>query len=137
MSTTATQPAPQMTGEDARTVLMRNVFAPAFFDKLATHGIVPASEEEAVSYLRIGEKLLAADREEQVKQASSRVGFLKQAEIDLDAEYRRRYGAAPAATVAGGPSEEELYAQKMAAALGEDATIQDAVEAFNAAVQAA
>lgn len=127
---TAAQPE-TMSGAEAEALLVRQVFAPVYFDKLAQYGLAPQTEEEAVHCLRMGQTLLAADGHEQAKQANTRVDFLKQAEADLGREFERRYGApAPA----GGAAAD--YAVKVAEALGVDPTIQAAVEAYNAAVEA-
>lgn len=124
---------PTMSGQEAHSLLMLEVFAPAFMDKLASHGIVPQTEEEAIHYLSMGQKLLAADQHEQVKQAYSRVGFLKQAEADLDREFQRRYGVRP---TTGVRTPEEEYIKKAAAYLGTHPTIIEAVAAYNEAVAA-
>ena len=123
----ATQPVEKMSGQDARGVLMQEVFAPVFFQKLAGYGIAPETEEEARTYLSIGQKLLAADGQEQVKKASTRLDFLKQAETDLDREMARRYG-----TAAPAPAEEE-YVKQASELLGDHPLIQQAVEDYNAA----
>lgn len=130
MSATATPT--KMSGHEAHALLTREIFAPVFLQKLASFGIVPQTEEEAVRYISIGQKLLAADDHEQVKKAATKVDFLKQAESDLDREFQRRYGKAPAT----GPSPEEEFVTKTAAYLGGHAAIQQAVEAYNEAVAA-
>jgi hypothetical protein len=130
MSATETTPQ-KMSGQEAHSLMTREVFAPAFFDKLASHGIKVNTPEEAERYLSMGQKLLAADRQEQVKAASNRVNFLKQAETDLDRELQRRYGTAP-----GAPSPAEDYIAKNAEFLGSNPVFQQAVEDYNDAVLA-
>lgn len=121
--------AATMTQELADAVFVRDGMAPPFFDKLAASGVNPETEDEAVAMLRIGQKLLAAERAEQVKAASTRVTGLAALEAALDQELAARYGfAAPA-----GPQQsagEAEYAEKAAAALAADPTFLSAVAAF-------
>ncbi len=131
MSATATLPA-KMSGPDAHGLLMREIFAPAFMDKLAQHGIVPQTQEEATHCLSMGQKLLVADQYEQTKKASTRVDQLKQAEADLDREFKRRYGHSPA----GVASPDDDYVKKASAYLGRMPAIQQAVADYNEAVEA-
>lgn len=132
MSATA-QPVEKMSGDEAYNVLIAEGFAPVFFQKLAANGIDPQTEEERMAYLRMGHKLLQADQHEQVKRASTRVSFLGQAEADLDAEMNRRYGTPtqPQVTQA-----QEQYVKQASEVLGSHPLFQQAVEDYNAAVEA-
>lgn len=123
MSTT-----PEMTGEEASAELMASVFAPAFFDKLASRGVPVSTPEEAREYLQIGQQLLWADKMEAVKQAGSKTAFLKKAGADLQAALNQRYGGAPAAP------QFDNYVKQASEMLAADPKIQAAVEAYNAAV---
>lgn len=130
MSTQA--PIEKMSGQEAQGVLVQHVFAPIFLEKLAAHGIRPQTQDEAVRYIRLGQKLLAADNEEQVKAAATKVDFLKQAEADLDRELQRRYGYTPEPT----ENLESQYVEKYAEQLGDHPLIQQAVADYNEAIDA-
>ena len=68
-----------LTPEQAQAFLMQNVYAPAFFDKLAAHGIVPGNEDEANCFLEMAAKLQSAHQVEKQASAGSRLGFFQQA----------------------------------------------------------
>lgn len=56
----------------AQQTLIEKVFAPVFFEKLASHGIVPQSEAEANQYLQIGHALTEKSAQvEETKKASA------------------------------------------------------------------
>lgn len=130
---TAAQPVEKMSGAEAHGVLISEIFAPVFFQKLAANGIDPQTDEERQRYLNIGFKLLAADQHETVKKASTRVDFLSQAEADLDAEMNRRYGTPVQAQQ---NLAVETYIKQAADLLGEHPLIQQAVADYNEAVEA-
>lgn len=65
--------------EQAYSDLVESVYKPVFFSKLASYGIAPADQEEAVMFIQLGQQLRAEKQAEQTKQASSRKGVLKQA----------------------------------------------------------
>ncbi len=69
--------------EQATQVILQNVHAPAFFQKLAGHGIVPQTEDEATTLLELGFKLAAVSAEVDPQPAPVVNSFAKAAS-DLD-----------------------------------------------------
>lgn len=59
------------------------VVVPVFFEKLASYGVRPANETEAQAMLEMGEALLVAHQEEQVKEASSKSNVILAAHAHL------------------------------------------------------
>jgi len=59
-----------MTDDQAYDLLMEQVYVPAFFNKLAAHGIYVDSDEDAQTALRTAAKLRNAAQHEAVKTAS-------------------------------------------------------------------
>lgn len=114
--------APQQTAQekqaaavDAYATLHEQVYAPAFFHKLASdYGIRPDGDEEAYELMTMATKLRTAHDTEQQKQASavvsSRKTFLKTAHQRLDA-LMQQHGLAKAAQ-----TENTLQAEIKAAA---------------------
>lgn len=75
----------KMTYQDAYDLLVNQIFAPVFFDKLAADfGIRPSSEEEAREFLVLSGKLQQLHEAEQVKQANDRVSLVSAASKSLD-----------------------------------------------------
>ncbi len=121
-------PTAQPTPVDAEALLMREVFAGAFFDKMAALGRVPETEAEAIEYLTLGRKLLAANAHQQVKAAGTRVDFLKEANQRLDGVLQAQFGVQPPNNL------EEQYVKNAEAHLGAHPAIQQAAEAYLAAI---
>lgn len=75
----------QMTYSDAESLLLNQIYAPVFFEKLATdYGIRPSSEGEAIEILRLAGRLQQLDAMHQVKEASSRSSIISLATQSLD-----------------------------------------------------
>lgn len=71
--------------DGASALLLDQVFAPVFFQKLAQdYGIAPANEQEAVKYLQLADKLRYMDEIETAKSAQSRSSLLDQAHSKID-----------------------------------------------------
>lgn len=80
MSATNTQLRP----EDAYNILVAEVHAPVFFNKLASvYNITPQSEEEAHSLLMLAAKLRNAQEQDNTKKAAVRGNFYNEALRDL------------------------------------------------------
>jgi hypothetical protein len=74
----------QLTPDDAYNVLVSQVHAPVFFEKLArVYGVQPQSPDEARELLLIAGQLRNADDQQAVKQASQRENFYASARQDL------------------------------------------------------
>lgn len=75
----------QLSPEDAYNVLVAQVHAPVFFEKLArVYGIEPRTPDEAREYLLMAGQLRNAHEQETVKQASANAGLLGEARRDLN-----------------------------------------------------
>lgn len=81
-----------MNPQEAYNYIYREVYAPSFFVKLAEAGIHPRNEEEALSFLRMGAKLSAAEQQGLCKDASA--SALSEAEQALD-NVLQSYGLQP------------------------------------------
>lgn len=78
-------PETKFTPDEAYNILVANVHAPVFFEKLArVYGISPQTPEEAREVLLMAGKLRNAHEQEQVKQASVNKNFYAEARQDLD-----------------------------------------------------
>lgn len=86
--------AATMTAEQAYEGMMARVAEPAFFDKLASEGIVPGTAEEAATLVSMGDKLAAYRDSELDKQAASIGDTIRAAAAELD----QRLGIAPGPT---------------------------------------
>lgn len=74
-----------LTPEEAYNVLVAQVHAPVFFEKLArVYGVQPQTAEEARELLLIAGQLRNAHEQQAVKSASARGNFLAEARRDLD-----------------------------------------------------
>jgi hypothetical protein len=75
----------QLNYDSACNLLLSNVYAPVFFDKLANdYGIRPTSEAEEQEYLALAGKLLHAEELSQQKQASERVSLISAVNKNVD-----------------------------------------------------
>lgn len=73
-----------LTPEDAYNVLVAEVHAPVFFEKLArVYGIKPQTQEEARELLLIAGQLRNAHEQENTKQAGARANYFSNARRDL------------------------------------------------------
>lgn len=78
-------PENQMTYQDAYDLLVQNIYAPVFFEKLSNdYGIKPANRQEASELLNLAGKLEQAEQTYVSKQAQDRVGFFSKASNALD-----------------------------------------------------
>jgi len=74
-----------LTYQDAYNLLVEQIYAPVFFEKLATDfGIQYSTEDEAREFLVLAGKLEHLDEARQVKQASDRTSFVASASNSLD-----------------------------------------------------
>jgi hypothetical protein len=107
------------TYQEAYQGLIRNAYAPVFFEKLATsYGIKPSSDEEAVQLLSLAGKLRHAETQASEKTAGDRTTVLAEAHRKLD-----QLLGMPASSV----SSNESNAVKVAAAkLSESQEMRDA-----------
>lgn len=81
----STQNTTQLSPENAYDVLVAQVHAPVFFEKLArVYGIKPSTPEEAREYLLMAGQLRNAHEQESVKQASVGANLLSEARRDLN-----------------------------------------------------
>lgn len=86
-----------MTPEQAYDVLVAEVHAPRFFQKLASvYGIEPASAQEAHDMLQLAGQLRNVHEAETVKQAAQSRGFVAEAKADLQKVLSQHGYAAPA-----------------------------------------
>jgi hypothetical protein len=84
------------TAEQDYDVIFNNAYAPAFFNKLAAdYGVVPQTEEQAVSLLRQAGKLRTAHDGQVVKQASATLDPITAAEQRLDQTLNKLAGHDP------------------------------------------
>jgi hypothetical protein len=83
----------QLTPEESYNVLVAQVHAPVFFEKLArVYGINPQTPDEARELLLMAGQLRNAHEQESVKAASANTNFLAQARNDLNKTlYSRGY----------------------------------------------
>lgn len=119
---TAVESASQMNQDEAYNFLFQNVLAPAFFEKLAEHGIQPTTEAEADLMLEIGEKLNFAKQQETVKSAGDNTEFLRGVSTKLDDVMQARGYNVPTGYT------------KQAAALAANPQISQAAAAYQAAI---
>lgn len=117
-----------MTDQDAEANLFFNVFQRGFFDKLASYGIYPQTQEEAALLLDNGHRLRALEEQGLAKRASSQTDFLKFANQSL-AEYMDHQDGSRANTL------QEEQNLKLASALAEDPTILEATATYIRALQ--
>lgn len=75
-----------MTKEAGEQLLLREVYAPVFFQKLAAHGIAPQSEDEAKELLSLGSALRTQYEQHQRKTASDRTQQLRALRASLTGE---------------------------------------------------
>jgi len=73
---------PAISYDQAYDTVVRGIHNRVFFDKLASHGIQPANEQEATHLLEMGEKL--AQVEQSTKEASAPVGTYAELNAALD-----------------------------------------------------
>ncbi len=74
-----------MTGQEGYNVLMQNIFAPVFFEKLAQdYGIRPSTEAEATELLAMAGKLQQIEDAYTTKQANERSSYIHQLSRSLD-----------------------------------------------------
>lgn len=85
------------TPDEAYDFLHERVHVPAFFEKLASdHGIRPRSQEEAVDFLLMSEKLRVLYDQEQAKTAGSKSTKLQKMAAKLDQQLASAGIVAPA-----------------------------------------
>lgn len=78
-------PETQLSPEESYNVLVAQVHAPVFFNKLASvYGVVPQTPDEARELLLIAGQLRNAHEQDQTKQASQRGNFFAEARRDLN-----------------------------------------------------
>jgi hypothetical protein len=119
-----------MTYQDAFGLLTNRIYAPTFFQKLASDfGVSPTTEEEARELLALSGKLQQLYEVEQQKQASDRVSLVSAASKGLD-NILTGVGAASAADLA---NDEEVKAA--AAALSEVPELRDAALLYQDALR--
>jgi hypothetical protein len=113
----------QLKPEDAYNVLVAQVHAPVFFNKLASvYGIRPQNPEEARELLLIAGQLRNAHEQEQTKAASDRVGFFAEARKDLN-EAMSQQGFAPVAQDTGDASVKRAAAEAVQNPLIKEAAV--------------
>lgn len=79
--------------QESYDMLVTQVHAPVFFNKLAQHGIpYPTTEEEAINVLQLAGKIRNAYERETVKAAGQRTEFAANLSNSLDAFLARQYG---------------------------------------------
>jgi len=64
-------------------LIYRQAHVPAFFNKLASYGIVPTNEREAIYFQRMGDLALEAVGVERQKEAAARFSVAESLAIDL------------------------------------------------------
>jgi hypothetical protein len=78
-------PDQTLTYDDAANVLLDRVFAPVFFNKLASaYGIAPANQAQAARLMQLAERERQLDDQEQHKAAGYRGDLIEQAHSYLD-----------------------------------------------------
>jgi hypothetical protein len=81
----STQNTAQLSPEDAYNVLVAQVHAPVFFEKLArVYGVQPRNKDEAREFLLMAGQLRNAHEQETVKQAAVGTNLLSEARRDLN-----------------------------------------------------
>lgn len=89
--------ANNMTYQDAYDLLIQQIYAPVFFDKLATdYGVQASTEQEAREFLVLAGKLEQLDQAKATKQASDRTSFVSAASTNLDSLLSRAGISGPA-----------------------------------------
>lgn len=84
----------QMTEDQARDVLLSEVYHPVFFHKLAAdYGISPTSQEEAEDLVAMAAKLRLAAQAEQRQKSAKASSYIKEANQALDQVLTQHYGA--------------------------------------------
>lgn len=84
MPDTVQKQSAQLSADASYNVLVAQVHAPVFFNKLASvYGIVPQTQEEARDLLLLAADTRNAHEQQQVKQASARGTFYAEARRDL------------------------------------------------------
>lgn len=79
------QSPPPQTADEARQLLIDQVYVPVFFQKLAEdYNIRPQTEDEAQRLLSMAAKLAEARERDRVKQAAASTSLLGEAEAGLD-----------------------------------------------------
>lgn len=91
--------APQMTAQQGHDVMFSRVYSPAFFNKLASHGIRPANEAEGKLMLENAEKLRVLYDHQQTKVAEANGNKLTKLGSRLDQQLAALGLASPAAPV--------------------------------------
>jgi len=115
MSTNAATAQPQaLHADDAYAVVHQRVYAPVFFEKLASaeFGFKPKTEEEAFEMLQMASSLRIAHDDQQAKQAQANGSLIGRAAKHLNTELEKRGYEVPKGT----PKQETL--RKQAAANG-------------------
>lgn len=88
-----------MNYSEAQNHLVKNVYAPVFFNKLASDfGLRPTTEHEAVELLNLAGRLEHLEREYQTKQANERTNFVSQTVRSLDKVLGNVNATGPVAT---------------------------------------
>lgn len=134
MSTEAPQGQPAQpkfaSAEDAYGLIMREVYIPVFFDKLAQEfGIAPRDEQEAQILLGMALQMEEAHALEQTKQASVRGGLQVAAE-ELSRTISQQYGLPDASQ-----RQQEQVLDKVAYDLASDPTLAEAMACYQIAQQ--
>lgn len=70
--------------DQAAAVIMDNVFAPTFFQKLAEYGVAPADQQEAIRLIELADKLRYEDEVGHAKTAAEKRSLVELAHQDLD-----------------------------------------------------
>lgn len=91
--------APQMTAQQGHDVMYSRVYAPAFFNKLASYGFRPANEAEAKVMLENAEKLRILYDHQLNKQAEAKGNKLTKLGSKIDAQLAALGLAEPSAPV--------------------------------------
>lgn len=117
-------PENQLKPEDAYNVLVAQVHAPVFFNKLASvYNIRPNNPDEARELLLIAGQLRNAEDQKQAKQANDRVGFYAEARKDLQTAMSN-HGFAPL-------QDEDASVKRAAAEAAQNPLVKEAAVVFS------
>lgn len=111
--------------DKAAAVLLENVFAPVYFQKLASYGFMPSSREEAARFLQLADKVRVKDEMDGAKRASATGGLVECANRMLD----EALGAQPGA--------DDPAVKHAAAAYAQDPVLRDAALLYQDAINQA
>lgn len=129
---TATVPAETANGpslyEMAESNLLSQVYAPVFFDKLASYGVLPANDAEAYDLLNLDAKLRYLEEQDMAKTASERTSWISRANQGLDALLGQQPHTAAQAL-------DENMVQKAAADMCRNEQIRDSALLYQDALQ--